>query len=255
MRSRRASARGTRPRSTRRRRRAHTSTAPSGRSGAARAPSAAGSRCTASGRVRLANRSFSTCSRAARSPRVFSTSRPTSRGRSAAAAARRRVRGNALQRPRVVEPAFRTPRRSSAAALRAVHGQRRVRAASITTCTCGRVAVALLRRGSIGESSMPFRLRRQRRGELLGARLHLLGELRLRPDRVDEAPGDGLLAAHAFGHRAEHVGEVAADLALVDEAREAAGAGQHAEQRHFGQRHRELLSSTRWISSHASASS
>ena len=54
---------------------------------------------------------------------------------------------------------------------------------------------------------------------------------------VDEAPVDRLLAAHAFGERAEVVGQVAAHLALVDDAREAAGAGQHAEQRHLGQRH------------------
>ena len=45
------------------------------------------------------------------------------------------------------------------------------------------------------------------------------------------------LAAHAFGGGAEDVGEVAAHLALVGHARQAAGAGQHAEQRHFGQAH------------------
>ena len=54
-------------------------------------------------------------------------------------------------------------------------------------------------------------------------------------DLVDEAPLDGALAADALGDRAEDVGEVAAHLALVDDAREAAGAGQHAEQRRLGQ--------------------
>ena len=38
--------------------------------------------------------------------------------------------------------------------------------------------------------------------------------------------------------RGEHVGEVAADVALVDDAGEPAGAGQHGEQRDLGQRHR-----------------
>ena len=54
-------------------------------------------------------------------------------------------------------------------------------------------------------------------------------------DLVDEAPLDGALAAHALGDGAERVGEIAAHLALVDEAREAAGAGEHAEERHLGQ--------------------
>ena len=62
-------------------------------------------------------------------------------------------------------------------------------------------------------------------------------ELRLRPDGVNEVPLERFLAAQAFGHRAEHVGEVAAHLALVDDAGQATGAGQHAEQRHFWQRY------------------
>ena len=41
-----------------------------------------------------------------------------------------------------------------------------------------------------------------------------------------------------FGDGREHVGEVAADLALVDEAREAAGAREHAEERRLRQAHR-----------------
>ena len=63
-------------------------------------------------------------------------------------------------------------------------------------------------------------------------------ELGLRRRLVDEPPLDGALAAHALGDGGERVGEVAADLALVDEAREAAGAGEHGEERRLGQAHR-----------------
>jgi hypothetical protein len=65
--------------------------------------------------------------------------------------------------------------------------------------------------------------------------LDLLGEgLRL-GEVVDQAPFLGALGADAFGQGAEDVGVVAAHAALVGDAGEAAGAGQHAEQRHFGQ--------------------
>ena len=63
-------------------------------------------------------------------------------------------------------------------------------------------------------------------------------ELARRIDRIDEAAFDGALAAHAFGQRAEVVGEIAAHLALVDDARQAAGAGQHAEERRLRQANR-----------------
>ena len=63
-------------------------------------------------------------------------------------------------------------------------------------------------------------------------------ELAGRAHLVDEAPVHGALAAHAFGQRAEVVGDVAPHLALVDDARQAAGAGQHAQQRRLRQRHR-----------------
>ena len=59
-------------------------------------------------------------------------------------------------------------------------------------------------------------------------------------DGVDELPFDGALAFHALDQRAEEVGEIAADAALVDDAREAAGAGQHAEQRRFRQADRRI---------------
>ncbi len=63
-------------------------------------------------------------------------------------------------------------------------------------------------------------------------------KLTARHDFVDKAPFDGALAAHAFGQRAERIGEIAAHLALVDDARETAGSRQHAEERRFRQRHR-----------------
>ena len=65
-------------------------------------------------------------------------------------------------------------------------------------------------------------------------------ELAGRIHRVDEPPLDRALALHAFGERAEHVREVAPDLPLVDDARQAAGAGQHAEQRRLRQAHRRV---------------
>ncbi len=54
---------------------------------------------------------------------------------------------------------------------------------------------------------------------------------------VHQPPVLGALAAHAFDQGAENVGMVVAHLALVGHAGQSAGAGQHAQQRHFGQRH------------------
>ena len=73
------------------------------------------------------------------------------------------------------------------------------------------------------------------RGQLQRALLHRGGELRRLGDVVDQPPVLGLLAAHAFDAGAEDVGQVVAHLALVGHARQAAGAGQHAQQRHLGQ--------------------
>ena len=70
--------------------------------------------------------------------------------------------------------------------------------------------------------------------------LHSLLELGVRHGLVDEAPLDGAVALHAFLHRAEGVGAVAAHLALVGDAGQAAGAGQHGQQRQLGQRHRRV---------------
>ena len=46
---------------------------------------------------------------------------------------------------------------------------------------------------------------------------------------VDQVPLDRALALDALGHRAERIAQVAPDQALVDDARQAARAGQHAE--------------------------
>src|SRR5258706_354723 len=71
-------------------------------------------------------------------------------------------------------------------------------------------------------------------GEVLRALVDRGVEAALRVDGVDEAPLDGALAAHALGEGREAVGEVAADEALVDDARQAAGAGEDREERHLG---------------------
>ncbi len=61
-------------------------------------------------------------------------------------------------------------------------------------------------------------------------------EAAARHDGVDEAPVDGLLALDPFGPGGEDVGEIPADVALVDQPRQPARAGQHGEQRHLRQR-------------------
>ena len=63
-------------------------------------------------------------------------------------------------------------------------------------------------------------------------------QLAVRRDLVDQPPCDGALALDAFLDGAEEIGMVAAHLALVDDARQPAGARQHRQQRHFRQRHR-----------------
>ena len=74
-------------------------------------------------------------------------------------------------------------------------------------------------------------------GEFLGALGDFGFELAVRHDLVDQAPCDGALALDAFLDGAEEIGMVAAHLALVDDARQPAGARQHRQQRHFRQRH------------------
>ena len=75
-------------------------------------------------------------------------------------------------------------------------------------------------------------------GQFLGALFHGLLEHSGLGDRIDQAPVHGLLAAYAFLAGAENVGQVVAHMALVGHAGQATGARQHAQQRHFGQRHR-----------------
>ena len=75
-------------------------------------------------------------------------------------------------------------------------------------------------------------------GEFQRALPHVRGELLRLDDGVDQTPFLRARAAHALGRRAEDVGEVAPHAALVGHAREPAGTGQHAEQRHLGQAHR-----------------
>jgi len=75
------------------------------------------------------------------------------------------------------------------------------------------------------------------RGHLLRAAPRGLFELRAGHDFIDQVPLHRPLALDAFFERAEVVGAVAAHLALVGEAREPAGAGQHREQRDLRQRH------------------
>ncbi len=58
------------------------------------------------------------------------------------------------------------------------------------------------------------------------------------PPRRPGASRTAGLAAHAVRAGGEDVGAVPADTALVHQPGQAAGAGQHAEQRHLGQRHR-----------------
>ena len=66
----------------------------------------------------------------------------------------------------------------------------------------------------------------------------LLVELGAGGDGVDQAPLHGLGAPDALGAGGEHVGQVAPDVALVDDPGEPAGAGQHAEKRNLRERHR-----------------
>jgi hypothetical protein len=59
-----------------------------------------------------------------------------------------------------------------------------------------------------------------------------------RVDPIDESPFDRALAFHALDQRAETIGEVAPHVPLVDDAGEAAGAGQDTQQRRLRQAHR-----------------
>ena len=58
--------------------------------------------------------------------------------------------------------------------------------------------------------------------------------------RVDEPPFNRPLALDTFDQRAEHVGEIASNVPLVDDARQSAGAGEHAQQRRLRQADRRI---------------
>src|SRR5207247_9624866 len=73
--------------------------------------------------------------------------------------------------------------------------------------------------------------------QLARSLLHGVFELTGRVDRVDQPPLDRALAFDAFGERGETVGQIAADSSFVDDARQPAGAGENAEQRHFRKAH------------------
>ena len=69
----------------------------------------------------------------------------------------------------------------------------------------------------------------------MGALTHRFLKTAARKQAVHQAPLDGALPFDAFGQRGENVGQIAAHLAFIDHAREAAGAGQHAQKWDFGQ--------------------
>src|SRR5277367_1341703 len=64
---------------------------------------------------------------------------------------------------------------------------------------------------------------------------NLGGKSRAGNDVVDEPPLDRPLAANAFGERDENIRQIAPDAALVEQARQASGARQHAKKRNLGQ--------------------
>ena len=74
--------------------------------------------------------------------------------------------------------------------------------------------------------------------EFQGAGLHAGGKVGGAHALVHQAPFHGFFATHAFDAGAKQVGQVVAHFALVGHAGQAAGAGQHAQERHFGQAHR-----------------
>ena len=79
---------------------------------------------------------------------------------------------------------------------------------------------------------------RHRRGQLRQALLDEVVELAGGGDGVHQAPVHGALPLHAFRQGAEDVGVITAHAALVHHAGQAAGAGQHTQERHLRQAHR-----------------
>ena len=95
-----------------------------------------------------------------------------------------------------------------------------------------------MRRSNLAETDPP------RTGRAIGGRRECLRARRGRDletrrgcNLVHQAPFQRPCAADAFLGGREEIGPIAAHLALVDDTHQAAGAGQHAEQRHLRQRY------------------
>ena len=181
-------------------------------------------------------------------PSVFSSTRPISgslkrRSQQRVVELAERAQRPALGRPRATDrrPASRgcgLPAR----AIVSVATRARASSSSVHVRVCDPC-----RRRSSGSSggSVDARRRRAAGRDCAASSLRALGDGLLELARRDTTSSTrphstARLPLHALGERAEHVGQVAAHLALVDEARQAAGAGQHAEQRHLGQAHRRV---------------
>ena len=96
---------------------------------------------------------------------------------------------------------------------------------------------SMVRLSGVSVMPLPVPLRVELRGEFFRPLGDFRLQLAVRHDLVDQPPCDRALALDAFLDGAEEIGMVAAHLALVDDARQPAGARQHREQRHFRQRH------------------
>ena len=72
------------------------------------------------------------------------------------------------------------------------------------------------------------------RGDRLGAGARLGHQGRRPCQGIDQAPVAGAAAAQAFRRGAQEIRAIAPHLALIDQAGQTAGAGQHREQRQFG---------------------
>ena len=96
----------------------------------------------------------------------------------------------------------------------------------------------MVRSSGVSAMPLPLPLRFEAAANSLARSATLRFQLAVRHDLVDQPPLHGALALDAFLDGAEIIGVVAAHLALVDHARQPAGARQHRQQRHFRQRHR-----------------
>ncbi len=112
---------------------------------------------------------------------------------------------------------------------------------SMTSDTCSYSAPPpAVRFGSSGASATGFIGKRLLRATSSRRRADSTAAAKsFRPGASSTSPhSTARLPANALGGRREDVGEIAPDLALVDQAREPAGAREHAEQRRLRQAHR-----------------